>query len=58
MNTTATDAAIEELEWLVEIEEAGYSLVMTRHRQTYISGIAPDHWEERWHIRKGRGRTS
>ena len=29
MNTTATDAAMEELEQLLEIEEAGYRLVMT-----------------------------
>jgi hypothetical protein len=42
MNTTATDAALEELEQILEIEEAGYRLVSARHRQTYISGIAPD----------------
>ena len=36
MNTTATDAAMEELETRVEIEEAGYTVVMVKHRQTYI----------------------
>jgi hypothetical protein len=56
MSTTATtaDAALEELEQMVEIEEAGYIVVMIRHRQTYMSGIPSEPWQARWHIRKGR----
>jgi hypothetical protein len=42
---------LEELEQMVEIEEAGYSLVMTTHRQTYMSGIPSEPWQSRWHIR-------
>lgn len=58
-NTTTTDAAIEELEQLIEIEEAGYALVMTRHRQTYIGFIEPGPCnEERWHVRKAERRAS
>jgi hypothetical protein len=53
-----TDAALEELEQMVEIEEAGYSLVMTTHRQTYIGGIEPGPWEARYHIRQGARRPS
>ena len=48
MNTTAIDAAIEELEQLIEIEEAGYRLVSVRHRQKYI-GVDSGPWEESWH---------
>ncbi|HET7441015.1 MAG TPA: LPD38 domain-containing protein [Terriglobales bacterium] len=44
MNTTATDAAIEELEQICEIEEAGFRLVVTRPLTPgYLKNLPPQY---------------
>ncbi len=50
MTTAASDATIEDLEQLVTIEEAGLRLARPHRRQTYISGIPGEPWQECWRI--------